>query len=175
MKKHALIVGARHVGKSTLIRRVLKELGKPVFGFETKKEDHLEEEEFGSPIYIYDAGKERVQTRENLVGWCKEKHFTTLPGGFERYAEKLSAPIPEGSVVLLDEVGFMEASSEPFCRAIFDLLDGDVPVIAAVKDKSIPFLDAVRAHPNAQCFFIDEQNRDALALEVLEFFKTRKA
>ena len=40
-KMHALIIGAPGVGKSTLIRRVLAELNRPVFGFLTKKEDAL--------------------------------------------------------------------------------------------------------------------------------------
>ena len=38
---HALIVGDRGVGKSTLIRRVLAELNRPLFGYETKKEEQL--------------------------------------------------------------------------------------------------------------------------------------
>ena len=35
---HTLITGPRGVGKSFLIRRVLEQLGRPVYGFETKKE-----------------------------------------------------------------------------------------------------------------------------------------
>lgn len=35
---HILIVGPRQVGKSTLIDKVLKAAGRPVWGFETKKE-----------------------------------------------------------------------------------------------------------------------------------------
>ena len=49
---HALIVGDRGVGKSTLIRRVLQELNRQVFGFETKKEEALEDSLRGCPIYI---------------------------------------------------------------------------------------------------------------------------
>ena len=52
---HTLIVGERRVGKSTLIGRVLNALDRPVYGFETKKEDSLADELRGSPVYIYDA------------------------------------------------------------------------------------------------------------------------
>ena len=38
---HALIVGPRRVGKSTLIRKVIEALDCPVTGFETKKESNL--------------------------------------------------------------------------------------------------------------------------------------
>lgn len=168
---HVLITGPRGVGKSTLIRRVLAELDRPVFGFETKKEDALATEQLGSPVYIYDAGTEHRQTPEGLVGWCKNKHFASMKEVFDRWAPKLRPPVPAGHIVLMDELGFMEASSEDFCSAVLALLDGDAPVLAAVKDKDIPFLSAIRSHPNCRCFFITEENRDALFPEVLEFMK----
>ena len=170
---HALIVGARGVGKSTLIRRVLSELNRPVFGFETKKEDSLAEELRGSPVYIYDAGKERVRTEANLVGYCRNKCFGSMKSAFDSYAPKLRREIPDGSVVLLDELGFMESLSEEFCSSVMALLDGDVPVIAAVKDKNTDFLCAVRAHPNCRCFCITEENREELFAEVLEFLRSQ--
>ena len=170
---HALITGPRGVGKSTLIRRVLAELSRPVFGFETKKEDALEDELLGSPVYIYDVGEERRQSEENLVGYCKNKHFGTMKEAFDRYAPKLRAPVPPGCIVLLDELGFMESASEEFCSAVLALLDGDTPVIAAVKDKSTPFLDAVKRHPNGTLFHITEENRDGLFDEVLEFLRAQ--
>lgn len=167
---HTLIVGARHVGKSTLIRRVLEEIGRPVFGFETKKEDGLADEENGSPVYIYDAGTPHVQRGDNLVGYCKDRRPLTYKKTFDLYAPKLLDP-PEDSMVLLDEIGFMESASERFCEAIMRLLDGDVPVIAAVKHNSTPFLDAVKRHPNCRCFMITPENRDALFDDVLSFVK----
>ena len=165
---HILIVGARHVGKSTLIRRVLSALQRPVYGFETVKEDGLETAENGSPIYIYPAGGAHVQRKDNLVGYCKDNRATTIAGTFDRWADRISAP-PEGHIVLLDEIGFMESKSPRFMEAILRLLDGPVPVIASVKHNSMPFLDAVRAHPGCRCFFITEENRDALAQEVIAF------
>lgn len=159
------------MGKSTLIGRVLDAIDRPVSGFETKKQTDLEEALRGSPIYIYDARCPRVQTPNNLVGYCKDHHFQVDTEIFDRFAEKLRKPVPAGGVVLLDEVGFMESKAEKFCAAIFDLLDGDIPVIAAVKDKDTPFLEAVRSHPKAKCFYITKENRDALYLQVLDFVR----
>lgn len=168
---HTLIVGERGVGKSTLIRRVLAELDRPVSGFETKKETALATEEKGSPVYIYDAGKPHIHTEENLLGWCKNKRFDSRIEVFDRYAPKLRTPVPAGSIILLDELGFMESQAKEFCAAVLELLDGDVPVIAAVKYKDTAFLQEVRSHPKAKCFWIDAQNRDALYEEVLPFVK----
>ena len=168
---HALIVGDRGVGKSTLIRRVLQELNRPVFGFETKKEEQLEDPIRGCPIYIYDAGKSHIRTLNNLIGYHKERDIPAITAAFDRYAPRLLEPKPEDALVELDEIGFLEAKSEAFCRAVLRLLDGGSPVIAAVKNREHPFLETVRNHPNARCFFITEANRDTLFEEVLEFMK----
>ena len=168
---HALIVGGRGVGKSTLISRVLETCGRPVYGFQTKKEDSLADELRGSPVYIYEAWRKRRRTEENLVGYCKNHCFDTSAEVFDRFSPKLREPVQKGGVVLLDELGFMETRAEQFCAAILALLDGDVPVIAAVKNKDTPFLEAVRTHPNAKCFYITAENRDVLYPRVLEFMQ----
>ena len=166
---HALIVGDRGVGKSTLIHRVLKELNRPVFGFETKKEEQLEDPIRGCPIYIYDAGKPHCRTGENLIGYHKEQDIPAITAAFDRYAPKLMGAVPKEAVVELDEIGFLEANAERFCQTVMHLLDGKNPVIAAVKNREHPFLEAVRSHPEARCFYITETNRDTLFEEVLEF------
>ena len=168
---HALIVGPRGVGKSTLIRRILQEQNRPVFGYETKKEEDLEDPLLGCPIYIYDAGTVHCQTAETCVGYHKGPDFDTFTAAFDRYAPKLAASVPEDAIVELDEIGFLEAKSEAFCHAVLQLLDGDRPVIAAVKDRDIPFLNQIREHPKARCFHITPENRDDLYEEVLLFMK----
>ena len=168
---HALIVGDRGVGKSALIRRVLKELNRPLFGFETKKEAALEDPLRGCPIYIYDAGKPHCRTQENLIGYHKEQDIAAMTAAFDRYAPKLAESVPKKAVVELDEIGFLEAKSDHFCQAVLHLLDGDRPAIAAVKNRNIPFLKQIREHPKARCFDITAENRDTLYEEVLTFMK----
>ena len=163
---HLLLVGAPGVGKSTLIRRVLKKVDRPVFGFETKKE--APDGEGGScPVYIYPVGGERRRSEECLVGRCGSGGVQIVQEGFDRFAPYLQAPVPPGHIVLMDELGFMEAGAEAFCNAVFALLDGDAPVLAAVKDRDLPFLERVRAHPKCRSFFITLENRDMLFLDVL--------
>lgn len=168
---HILITGDRGVGKSTLIRRLLAELNRPVFGFETKKEELPEDPLLGCPIYIYDAGSPRIRTPDNLIGFHRQPDPSAVTAAFDRYAPRLMVPVPEGAVVELDEIGFLEAKSEAFCRAVMRLLDGTAPVIAAVKNRDEPFLNAVRSHPNARVFSITPENRDQLYEEVLSFMK----
>ena len=172
--KHALIVGPRGVGKSTLIRRVVKTLDCPVFGFETKRETEMEDQELGFPIYIHKYGERHRYSKENLMGYCKRQKFNTITDAFNKYASNLMHPVLEGSLICFDELGFMEAQEKGFCDVVFEKLNEDIPVIAAVKDKDFPFLNEVREHPKCRCFYITKENREALFVEVLEFMKTSK-
>ena len=169
---HAFIVGPPGVGKSTLIRRVLDELGIPVWGFETKKGQPSADGR-GCPVYIHMFGEERRESEENLLGYCENRCLEVRKDTFDRYAARLCAPVPEGCVVILDELGTMESVSDAFRAAVLALLDGDAPVIAAVKHKDTPFLTAVRSHPRGKCFFIDGENRDTLREEVLDFLRNQ--
>ncbi len=170
MKRHALIVGEQGVGKSTLIASVRRELAVPEAGIETVREAGLADER-GAPIYIYRVGSLRRQGPENLVARVGNEGKTSYPEVFDRYAGYLKEDISHCSLIILDELGFLESDAAAFCGTVLDLLDGDIPVLAAVKPKDTPFLLAVRHHPKAEIFTIDESNRDVLAKQVLAFLR----
>jgi nucleoside-triphosphatase len=111
---------------------------------------------------------ERSYTRDNLVGTCTDHHSTRFPEAFERAVHYLRG-IPAGSIVVMDELGVMESEARAFCAAVLECLDGNSLVIASVRNKKSPFLDTVRTHPKARCFFIRPENADALFLEVKAF------
>ena len=164
---HILIIGSNGVGKSTLIRRVLEKVSLPVYGFLTKKEApaHAGGPE---PVYIHGVSGERSYTKDNLVGTCTDHHSTRFPEAFDRAVSYLR-DIPARSIVLMDELGVMESDARAFCAAVLECLDGDSLVIASVRNKKSQFLDAVRTHPKARCFFITPENGDTLFLEVKAF------
>ena len=166
---HILIVGAPGVGKSTLIQKLLEHNKKPLFGFETKKEHSLAHRDSGDPIYIYEVGKPGEQREDRLIAWCKDRRPIPKKEVFDKFAQKLTSPIPKNALILMDEIGFLEQVSPAFCKAVLRLLDGDIPILAAVKDKDTPFLQAVRTHPKARCFHITEENRNSLFSEISEY------
>jgi nucleoside-triphosphatase len=161
--RHILIVGSNGVGKSALIRRLLGGVPRAVYGFRTRMEAPAAAGG-AAPVHIHGAAGDSACTADNLVGTCRDGRPTCFPAAFER-AVPLLRDIPAGSLVLMDELGVMESEARGFCAAVLECLDGDNPVIAAVRDKSTAFLDAVRGHPQAKCLFLTPENGEAVFRE----------
>jgi len=165
-RKHILVCGEVGAGKSTLIQKLLDQTNRPLYGFVTKR---LEADETGfHPIYIHPAGTdERTHAEGNMIGTCDTKIHNINTETFNTLGVDYLKAEPDGLVVM-DELGFMEAEAEQFVKAVFAALDGDIPVIAAVKARyDVAFLNEVRAHKNANLFTITKENREALYQELL--------
>ena len=164
MKRHILINGERNVGKSTLIRRLVEEAGCPVYGFCTQNEEP--DEKGFHDIYIHPAGQafeERVFTSENKIGRCDTRIHDVNPEVFDTAGVKYMEDVRADGIIVMDELGFMEKDSPLFMARVKELLEGDVHVIAAVKNrKDVPFLNEVRAMPKAEIFDITRENREEL-------------
>lgn len=167
---HALLVGAPGVGKSTLIRGLVQQLQVPVSGFLTRKEVGVTHPDLGNPVYFYPLGEAEVRREEHLLGHCKDRCPQVYRETFDRLAPRV-ADMGGEKLLVMDEIGFMETCSPDFCRAVLEKLDGNVPVLAAVKDKELPFLEQVRTHPRCRVFYITRENRAELYPQVLAFVR----
>ena len=142
MKRHLLICGERGVGKSTLIRRLLEHSTREVGGFVTKRLPVADENGF-FPIYLYPTSQsegERCNETANLVGTCDSRSSIRHPEVFDGLGAQLIKSAPSGGIILMDELGFLENDAKVFQSAVLCALDGDTPVLAAVKPKDTPCL-----------------------------------
>ena len=160
-KRHILLSGERGVGKSTLIERLLSAVPLPRYGFITK----MRPDGF-HPIYIHPAGQplqERVYTEANCIGTCDSRTHRPNLDAFNTLGVQYIREARPGGILIMDELGFFESKADRFTAAVLEALAGDVPVLAAVKSRTdVPFLNAVRAAPQAEVFRITPENRDAL-------------
>ncbi|MBD9138900.1 MAG: hypothetical protein EGQ75_01395 [Clostridiales bacterium] len=171
MKKHILICGEKGVGKSTLIRRLVEEARLTVGGFCTKMDENAE----GAmrPIYIYPASlptDQRKRGVENLVGRCGNfgRQKEIFPEVFNALGIAYLQGTPSCQVIVMDELGFMESDAQAFRRAVLQTLDGEMPVLAAVKNRmDVEFLRQVCAHPRAEVVPINPENREELFCTLL--------
>ena len=170
-QKHILICGPRGAGKSFLIETLLQRWDHPIYGYITRSTPR--DEQGYHSIYMYPAGTiERPQTRRNHVGDCNSRERRVNPQVFEELGVECLQWNSDG-VIVMDEIGFMECSSPAFLSRIRTALDGDVPVIAAVKARfDVDFLNEVRSHPKAHCFTITKENREALYAQLLPIWES---
>ena len=161
--RHILIVGRNGVGKSTLIRALLETIPAPVHGVITKKE--APQPDGFCPVYIHAYGAPKRYGIENRIGLCSQGNSVAFPEVFDRFTA--SEAFPKGGVIVFDELGFLESGAPRFTEAVLKTLDEAPLVIAAVRDKETPFLDAVRSHPRADVYMIDPESRDRVREKLL--------
>ena len=167
--RHILITGDVGIGKSTLIRTLLRKLNRPVYGFETVKIDHPEKD--GWRYYMFPAmtpAQNRYLSDENLIG-IRRKQIIGRPEVFDTLGVQLIRAAKPDGILLMDELGFLESEAEAFQTAVLEALHGTIPVIAAVKKKDgVPFLNAVCACPQTVLYTVTPENRMLLADEIMQ-------
>ena len=159
--RHIVLWGERGVGKSTLARRLLEEWKGPVRGFVTRSSPP-DADGFRS-IYLHAADDSApVEHADNRVGRTNRTEHSMWPEVFDGLGVELLRAQP-GSLILMDELGFLEQDAADFRRQVLRCLDGNIPVLAVIKHKThIPFLQEIRSHPRVQLYQVTEENRDEL-------------
>ena len=159
--QHIVLWGQRGVGKSTLARRLLEDWKGPVRGFVTRSS--LPDADGFRSIYLHAADDPTpVEQTCHRIGRTNRTEHTMWPEVFDGLGVELLRAEP-GSLILMDELGFLEQDAADFRRQVLRCLDGNIPVLAVIKHKThIPFLQEIRSHPRVQLYQVTEENRDEL-------------
>ncbi len=163
--QHIVLWGQRGVGKSTLARRLLEDWSGPVRGFVTRSS--LPDADGFRSIYLHAADDPTpVEQTCNRIGRTNRTEHTMWPEVFNGLGVELLRAEP-GSLILMDELGFLEQDAADFRRQVLRCLDGNIPVLAVIKHKThIPFLQEIRSHPRVQLYQVTEENRNELPAEL---------
>lgn len=167
MTRHVFLTGDIQVGKSTLIARVLA--AHPdwrVGGFRTVCRLGDVPGAVGG-VYLQPAdAPDTPCTAENRVGvrgW--EGMAACYPEAFDRLGPRFLTH-DRRDLLLMDELGRMEREAKHFCAAVLRALDGFTPVLGVLQPRSLPLLDAVRAHSQTSVIEVTPENRFELASRV---------
>ena len=116
--------------KTTLIRRLLSDTSRPVRGFYTA---NLPTEPSGThSTYLHPAWQspeERTYTPDNQVGRWNGQTMRPFPEVFDTLGVSCLANIPPQSLVVMDELGFLESQAPRFTQAVLDALSGPAQVL----------------------------------------------
>ncbi|MDR0838868.1 MAG: nucleoside-triphosphatase, partial [Oscillospiraceae bacterium] len=156
MARHVFLTGEIQVGKSTAIRKFLAATGIAADGFLS----HIITAQVGRELYLarYDTALGESDSR--LAARVNYPEVEVFPEIFDLHGAELVRSAGAHALIIMDELGTMEEVAEEFKRAVFERLDGGVPILGVVKKRDSPFLDAVRAHGNVEVITVTEENRD---------------
>ena len=156
-----LLCGDINSGKSTLIEKLVRLTGEKPRGYITVR---MPEGDDGiSYVYLYDISDppENI-TDAAAIMEISEAGTVRRPELMDTLAVGYLENIPEGSTVVLDEIGTLESSAEVFQKAVMRILSGNYNVFAAVKAQNTDFLRKVRRHPDCELYIITAENRNCL-------------
>ena len=170
VNQKVLLTGRPGCGKTTLVKRVVKNLSQRAAGFYTEE--------------IRDGGIRvgfRLVTLAGDEGVLAHIDFKTSER-LGKYALDLSALEAVGvdairkavqgeRLIVVDEIGPMEIRSAPFREAVLDALDSELPVLATIFLRSLPFTDAIKSRPDVVLIEISLNNRERLVSELSEKFR----
>ena len=174
-KPHIVLCAPKQTGKTTLIERIMQEAMAPaaappipLYGFQTKR---AAGSDGVNRIYMFPAGQ-----RQNDKGSPDARYLGSTCGRvmdvstetFEIYGTALiRSARPEG-LIIMDEIGHLEKDARLFLQAVFDALNGDIPVLASVRYTADPidYLERIKHHPRVRLYMLTEENREAVYSEV---------
>ena len=160
---HIFITGEKHVGKSTLVNKVLEKTSLPYGGV-------FSVSIFRGPdrmVYLTDEkGSEKT-----LCGICSSQHITDRrPRVFDTEGVRLLEKAASNSLVVIDEIGNMENEASVYLTAIEELLsDSGKTVLGVIQKRACSVLASkIRTAPDILMYNVTEDNREELVNEISE-------
>lgn len=180
--KHIVLQGKKRSGKSTLIQKLAKDMQCTAGGYLTRavlnKEKGYREIYMYPASFIFDPEDQDLIASSNgkLCGITGNGVKEVYPEVFDTYGTELIHSASKKQLIIMDEIGFMEEKAERFQKAVLSAFDGNIPVLAAIKEKSIssPFLEAVRRHENVRLTDLSETNRNEVYDQLRKMYMHRE-
>lgn len=160
LRRHIFLTGARQVGKSTILRGLMKRRGLDCAGFETQ------------PFYIGDErrgftlhGRVDMPPYENDCIVCvrvgERRSVPVLPVFEENGVDILKRSLEsESPWLLMDELGRLEREAAQFCAQVLACLDSGKRVLGVLQACDAPLVCAVRAREDVSVIEVTPENRE---------------
>ena len=161
MTHHIFLTGAKQVGKSTLLKKVLCSFEGRIGGFFTLRTCEFLESSFS--VHLLPAAAPGKPDETNLLFVCgSPAAFSSneTPRRFDRLGCDALSDFMQKDLILMDELGPHEAEAVRFRQMVFKVLDGPVPVLGVLQEAESPFLQEIARRPDVTVIRITGENRD---------------
>jgi nucleoside-triphosphatase len=160
-----LLTGRPGCGKTTLIKRVVNNLPRHAGGFYTE-EIRNGGTRTGFKIVTLD-GEEVVFAHVDLKTVEHVGKYQLDLSALERIGVgAVRQAVRARQLVVIDEIGPMEIRSVIFREAVNEALDSEVPVLATIFARSLPFTNAIKSRPDVTLIEVRLDNRERLFSEL---------
>jgi nucleoside-triphosphatase len=169
VSQKVLLTGRPGSGKTTLIKRVVNELPQRFGGFYTEEiRDH------GSRVgfkVVALGGSEAVfahvdfKTAERVGKYGLDLSALEAVG-----VNAIREAVQAQRLIVIDEIGPMEIRSVVFREAVNDAFDSELPILATIFLRSLPFTDAIKSRPDVVLIEVRPDNRERLVSQLSEDF-----
>lgn len=165
-KRAFLITGLPGCGKTTLVRRLVDELGVAAGGFYTQEvRSRGRREGFG--ITTLD-GEAATLASVHIAGGPRVARYGVDIAAMDNVAAPAIERAVDGAqLIVIDEIGKMELLSNRFRQAVLAALECGKPVLATVMLAAHRWADALKRRPDVSVYVLTEANRDEVAAELL--------
>jgi nucleoside-triphosphatase len=161
------LTGTPGVGKTTLIRGVLKRLKEVrCAGFYTEEKRH-KGQRIGFKIITLDGQEGTLASigrKEPTVG-----RYSIHIAEFEKLIlPQLDSQITPADLYVIDEIGKMELLSQKFRSKAIDLLAQPSNILATIAEKGKGFIEQIKARNDIELIEVTRENRNHLCVEIAE-------
>jgi nucleoside-triphosphatase len=168
MSRTLILTGRPGIGKTTIIKAVIAQLGDRAGGFYTeevrgpggRKGFRLITLDGQSTVIAHVDFKSRSQVGRYGV---KVDAIDQLGAGAIRSA------VDRNPIVIVDEIGKMELFSSQFQSAVLKAVSGSKVVLATAMLNDEPWLTALKALPNVTVWEVTKSNRTRMVEQVLRW------
>jgi len=166
-----LLTGRPGCGKTTLVKRVVKNVSQRAAGFYTE-EIRDRRVRVGFRLVTLDGDEDVLahvdfETPERLGKYGLDLSALETVG-----VKAVRDAVRAQQLVVIDEIGPMEIRSAMFRDTVNEALDSEVPLLATIFARALPFTDAIKSRPDVVLIEVRPNNRERLVSQLSEKFRT---
>ena len=162
MPRNIFLTGPRNVGKTTLLNKVLLELAEVPGGFFVTREEDEEKVIFFMNDYLTGDSYEMAIISFGFPPQITEDIFDVTGVAI------LEKAMANSSLIIMDELGFMEEKSLSFQQMVHKVLDSEKLVIGILKEYDGNFLQSIKIREDVSIIRVTKRNRDDLVNRICD-------
>ena len=160
-----LLTGEPGIGKTTLIVHILDAIKKlRVVGFYTRE---IRQDNIRKGFELIDlSGRKRLLSHVDIKSPYRVGKYGVDVNGFDEFLGAIEFFDSSTDVIVIDEVGKMEAYSMKFNALLDRILDSETTMVATVALKGAGIIAQIKQRTDIRLFKMMRDNRDRLLTEI---------